>query len=48
VASQLPLEPDPDRRDWGAIGLGFVSALALVGIAVAGVWALVVIATALG
>ena len=48
VASQVHLEPDPSRRDWGAIGLSFVSALALIGIAVAGVWAVLVIATAFG
>jgi hypothetical protein len=48
VASHVPIEPDPSRRDWGAIGLSFLSALALVGIAVAGVWAVVVIATAFG
>jgi hypothetical protein len=45
-ASEVPVERS--RRDWGAIGLGFVSALALVGIALAGVWAVVVIATAVG
>lgn len=48
MASQLPVEPDPSRRDWGALGLSFVSALALIGIAVAGVWAVLVIATAFG
>ena len=48
MASQLPVEPDPSRRDWGVIGLSFVSALALIGIAVAGVWAVLVIATAFG
>ena len=48
MASQLPVEPDPSRRDWGAIGLSFVSALALIGIAVAGVWAVLVVATAFG
>jgi hypothetical protein len=48
VVSQVPLEPDPSRRDWGALGVSFASALALIGIAVAGVWALVVIASAFG
>ena len=48
MASQISLEPDPSRRNWGAIGLSFVSALALIGIAVAGVWAALVVATAFG
>ena len=48
VASQAPLESDQARRDWGAISLSFLSALALIGIAVAGVWAVLVIATAFG
>ena len=48
MASQVHLEPDPSRPDWGAIGLNFVSALALIDIVVAGVWAVLVIATAFG
>jgi len=40
----VPVEPG---RDWAEIGLGLAAAFALVGICVAGLWALVVLVGAL-
>ena len=46
-SARLLEQADADDRDWGAIGIGFGSALLLVGLYVAGVWSVWVIVEAL-
>ena len=46
-SARLPERVDVHGRSWGAIGIGFASALALMGLYAVGVWAVVVIVEAL-
>ena len=39
AVSEVLLERERRRRDWGAIGIGLASALALIGLYGAGMWA---------
>ena len=46
-SARLLERADAHGRSWGAIGIGFASALALMGLYAVGVWAVVVIVEAL-
>jgi hypothetical protein len=45
--AQAAVRPESSGRDWGEIGIGLVSAFALIAIFTAGVWAVVVLGQAL-
>ena len=47
AVSEVLLERERRRRDWGAIGIGLASAFALIGLYGAGMWAVWVVVDAL-
>ena len=47
VVERRAVTVEPSGRDWPEIGVGLVAALALVGIGAAGIWAVVVLVSAL-